>query len=178
MATMKIGVLGTGDVGRALGKAFITLGHEVRMGARSAANEKALAWAQEMGPKASAGTFADAADFGEIIVLATLGVANESALNGAGPERFRGKLVIDTTNPLDFSGGMPPTLAVSGNASCLKCHTATSKGIAPLAPLLHGIHLAKADQSEFVKKFGGECTHCHKLDRANGTWSLPSGAEK
>ena len=70
---MKISILGTGDVGRALGNAFVTLGHEVRMGSRSATNEKALAWAAEMGPKASAGTFADAAGFGEIIVLATLG---------------------------------------------------------------------------------------------------------
>ncbi|HEU4520762.1 MAG TPA: NADPH-dependent F420 reductase [Thermoanaerobaculia bacterium] len=114
---MKIGVLGTGDVGRALGKAFVALGHEVKMGSRSASNEKALAWAKEMGPKASAGTFADAAAFGDVIVLATLGIANESVLKSAGPERLRGKLVIDTTNPLDFSGGMPPKLAVSGNDS-------------------------------------------------------------
>src|SRR5688500_8780308 len=117
MDMMKIGVLGTGDVGRALGKAFVTLGHDVRMGSRSATNEKALAWAKEMGPKASADTFAEAAAFGEVVVLATLGVANERVLQSAGPERFRGKLVIDTTNPLDFSGGMPPTLAVSGNDS-------------------------------------------------------------
>ena len=71
----------------------------------------------EMGPKASAGTFADAAAFGEVIVLATLGAANESALRAAGPENCRGKVVIDATNPLDFSGGMPPELAVAGNDS-------------------------------------------------------------
>lgn len=104
---MKIGILGTGDVGKALGKGFITLGHEVKMGSRDAANEKALAWAREMGPKASAGTFAEAAEFGEIVVLATLGAANESVLSYAGPEPLRGKVVIDTTNPLDFSGGRP-----------------------------------------------------------------------
>jgi hypothetical protein len=52
---MKFGVLGTGVVGKALGKGFVTLGHEVKMGSRSATNEKALAWANEMGPKASAG---------------------------------------------------------------------------------------------------------------------------
>jgi hypothetical protein len=46
----------------------------------------------------------------------------------------------------------------------MKCHTATSKTIPPLAPLMHGIHLAKADASEFVRQFGGECTHCHKLN--------------
>jgi predicted dinucleotide-binding enzyme len=114
---MKVGVLGTGDVGKALGKAFISLGHEVKIGSRSATNEKALAWAKEMGPKASVGTFADAASFGDIVVLATLGMANESALTAAGPERLKGKVVIDTTNPLDFSGGMPPKLGVVGNDS-------------------------------------------------------------
>lgn len=114
---MRTGILGTGDVGRALGKAFVATGHEVKMGSRSATNDKALVWAKEMGPNASSGTFADAAAFGELIVLATLGVANESALRSAGLEKFRGKLVIDTTNPLDFSAGMPPTLAVSGNDS-------------------------------------------------------------
>lgn len=114
---MKIGVLGTGDVGKALGKGFLTLGHEVRMGAREAGNAKAVAWVKEMGAHASEGTFADAARFGEIVVLATLGVANDSALAAAGPENMAGKVVLDTTNPLDFSGGMPPKLAVSGNDS-------------------------------------------------------------
>jgi 8-hydroxy-5-deazaflavin:NADPH oxidoreductase len=104
---MKIGVLGTGDVGKALGKAFLALGHEVKMGAREATNEKATAWAKEMGGKASNGTFGDAVDFADIVVLATLGVANESVLRMAGVERFAGKLVIDTTNPLDFSKGYP-----------------------------------------------------------------------
>jgi len=111
---MKIGVLGTGDVGGALGRGFVALGHEVKMGSRTANNDKALAWAKETGPKASAGTFADAAAFGELVVLATLGVANESILQTAGPEKFRGKVVIDATNPLDFSRGVPPRLAISG----------------------------------------------------------------
>lgn len=114
---MKIAVLGTGDVGRALGKAFVTLGHEVKMGSRTATNDKAVDWAKEMGPKASTGTFAEAASFGEIVLLATLGMANEGVLGAAGPENFRGKIVIDTTNPLDFSGGMPPKLAFAGNDS-------------------------------------------------------------
>jgi predicted dinucleotide-binding enzyme len=104
---MRVGVLGTGEVGRALGTAFASLGHEVRMGARSQASEKALAWAREAGPKASAGTFADAAAFGEIVVLAVLGDAAEQVLQLAGRETLRGKLVIDTTNPLDFGGGFP-----------------------------------------------------------------------
>jgi predicted dinucleotide-binding enzyme len=115
--TMRVGILGTGDVGKALGRAFTTLGHDVMMGAREAKNEKAVAWSEEVGAKGSTGTFADAASFGEIVVLATLGVANESALKMAGPEALRGKVVIDATNPLDFSGGPPPKLAVSGNDS-------------------------------------------------------------
>ena len=114
---MRTAILGTGVVGNALGKAFITLGHEVKMGSRDASNEKALAWAKEMGPKASAGTFADAAAFGELIVLSTLGVANESALTAAGAANLRGKILIDTTNPLDHSGGGPPKLAITGNDS-------------------------------------------------------------
>jgi len=109
---MKIGVLGTGDVGRTLGSAFASLGHEVRMGARSAANETAAAWARDAGAGASAGDFAEAAGFGEVIVLATLGAAAEAVIEAAGPERLRGKVVLDATNPLDSSGGMPPTLFV------------------------------------------------------------------
>ncbi len=113
---MRIGVLGTGDVGRALGKAFVALGHTVKMGSRSGNNEKAAAWVKEMGAAASSGTFADAASYGQIVVLATLGVANESALRGAGLEKLSGKVVIDTTNPLDFSGGALK-LAVNGTDS-------------------------------------------------------------
>jgi len=114
---MKVGVLGSGDVGKALGKAFVALGHDVKMGSRSATNEKALAWARALGPKASVGTFADAAGFGELVLLATLGEANEEVLKAAGPERLAGKILIDTTNPLDHSGGGPPKLSVSGNDS-------------------------------------------------------------
>src|SRR6185503_17682924 len=114
---MRIAILGIGVVGKALGQAFITLGHEVKMGSRDAKNEKALAWAKEMGPKASAGTFADAAAFAEMIVLATLGVANEAALTAAGAANLRGKILIDTTNPLDTSTGGPPKLAIAGNDS-------------------------------------------------------------
>jgi 8-hydroxy-5-deazaflavin:NADPH oxidoreductase len=104
---MRVGVLGTGDVGRALATAFVTLGHEVSMGARDRNNENAASWAKGAGGKASHGTFADAAGFGELVVLATLGSANQSALRAAGPERLAGKVVIDTTNPLDFSSGRP-----------------------------------------------------------------------
>src|SRR5947208_11179654 len=58
---MRIGILGTGDVGRALGKGFVKYGHQVKMGSRDANNEKAKAWAAETGPAASSGDFADTA---------------------------------------------------------------------------------------------------------------------
>src|SRR5688572_30416447 len=102
---MKVGILGTGDVGKALGNAFIKLGHDVKMGSREAGNPKSAEWVKATGKKASAGTFAEAAKFGEIVVLATLGDATENAVKLAGPENLGGKLVIDTTNPLDHSKG-------------------------------------------------------------------------
>jgi predicted dinucleotide-binding enzyme len=114
---MNVGILGTGDVGRALGSGFLAVGHAVKMGARDARNDKALAWARAAGPRASVGSFDEAATFGDVLVLATLGVANESAIRMAGLQNFRGKVLIDSTNPLDFGGGMPPTLAVSGDDS-------------------------------------------------------------
>jgi predicted dinucleotide-binding enzyme len=131
---VKIGILGTGDVGQSLGKGFIATGHEVKMGSRDAKNPKAIAWSQAAGPKASVGTFAEAADYGEWVVLATLGAANESALKMAGPEKLRGKLVIDTTNPLDFSRGFPPTLSMG---------TTDSAG-EQVQRLLPGAHVVKA----------------------------------
>ena len=108
---MNVGVLGSGDVGRALGRGFLALGHRVMLGSREPENPKAAAWAKGAGAGASHGTFAAAAQFGEVGVLATLGVATEDAIRIAGPEHFRGKLVMDVTNPLDFSKGAPPRLA-------------------------------------------------------------------
>jgi predicted dinucleotide-binding enzyme len=113
---MKVGILGTGDVGRSLGHGFAVLGHDVKMGARTAGHEKAMAWASENGPKASQGTFAEAAKFGEVLVMATLGSAVVEVVRQAGADNFAGKVVIDATNPLDFSSGSPD-LNPKGNDS-------------------------------------------------------------
>ena len=67
--------------------------------------------------EASHGTFADAAAFGEILINCTPGTVSLAALQAAGAESLRGKLLIDVSNPLDFSGGMPPTLGVSNTDS-------------------------------------------------------------
>lgn len=109
---MKIGILGTGDVGQALGTGFATLGHDVKIGSRDPNQEKITAWVNKAGAKASAGTFAEAAAFGELAVLCTIWTGAENAIRLAGPDHLAGKVVIDTTNPLDFSSGIPPKLAV------------------------------------------------------------------
>src|SRR5581483_6599387 len=113
----RIGILGTGIVGATLGKKLLELGYEVKMGSRTAGNEKALEWVKAHGKEASEGTFADAAQFGEIIFVCTRGEVTLNALNLAGLGNLRGKIVIDVTNPLDFSKGMPPGLLISNGNS-------------------------------------------------------------
>lgn len=105
MNKMKVGVLGSGDVGKVLAGGFITLGDDVKIGSREP--EKLAAWVSAAGPGASAGSFEEAARFGDVIVLATLGVGTENAIRLAGAKNFAGKVVIDATNPLDFSKGLP-----------------------------------------------------------------------
>lgn len=114
---MKVGILGTGDVGKAIAKGLLALGHEVMIGARSATSEKAAAVAQELGAGASTGSFADAARFGEAVVLATLGSVNDQVIAATGAANLAGKVLLDTTNPLDFSKGFPPSLLVPAEGS-------------------------------------------------------------
>ncbi len=104
-------------VGQAIGGKLVELGHEVKMGSRSAGNEKAVGWASEAGEGASEGSFEDAAGFGEIVVNATAGSVSLVALEAAGGENLAGKVLIDVSNPLDFSQGMPPTLTVCNDDS-------------------------------------------------------------
>ncbi|MEO8033466.1 MAG: NADPH-dependent F420 reductase [Acidobacteriota bacterium] len=105
MKKVKVGVLGSGDVGKVLAGGFVRLGHEVMVGSRD--RGKLSEWVAKTGDGASAGTFAEAAAFGDILILATLGVATAGAIEMAGPANFRGKVVIDATNPLEFSTGKP-----------------------------------------------------------------------
>ena len=114
---MKIAILGTGMVGNTIGSKLASLGHDVRMGARSATSEKAAAWAAAAGPRASHGTFADAAAFGEVVFNCTAGTGSLEALGQAGAANLAGKILIDVSNPLDFSRGMPPSLTISNTDS-------------------------------------------------------------
>jgi 8-hydroxy-5-deazaflavin:NADPH oxidoreductase len=115
MTNMKVGILGSGDVGKSFARGFAGLGHEVMIGSRSP--EKLADFASET-KGVTSGTFEETAAFGDLLALATLGVATEEAIKLAGPSNFDGKVVIDATNPLDFSAGMPPKLFV-GNTDSL-----------------------------------------------------------
>jgi predicted dinucleotide-binding enzyme len=113
---MKIGILGSGMVGQQLGLGFLRLGYEVKIGTRS--SSKLSDWLKEAGSKASAGSFEEAAKFGEMIVLCTFWAGTENAINMAGKNNFSGKILIDVTNPLDFSQGTPPKFAATlGNSA-------------------------------------------------------------
>jgi predicted dinucleotide-binding enzyme len=110
---MKVGIIGTGVVGSAIGTRMVQVGHEVMMGSRTANNEKAATWAKNNGSKAHQGTFADAAAFGEIVFNCTKGEISLEALKLAGEKNLKGKVLVDIANPLDFSKGMPPILTPS-----------------------------------------------------------------
>ena len=103
---MKVGILGSGVVGQSLAKGFLHLGHEVKIGTRETA--KLNEWLNGDGKGATTGSFSDAAKFGDLIVLATNWGGSENALKLAGPENMEYKILIDVTNPLDFSKGPPP----------------------------------------------------------------------
>jgi 8-hydroxy-5-deazaflavin:NADPH oxidoreductase len=106
----KIGILGTGVVGNTIGSKMIALGHPVKMGSRTANNEKAVEWVSKNGANASAGTFEDAARFADIIFNCTKGEVTMEVFKQAGTDHFNGKTIIDISNPLDFSQGFPPFL--------------------------------------------------------------------
>jgi 8-hydroxy-5-deazaflavin:NADPH oxidoreductase len=112
---MRIGILGSGDVGRRLGDGLIELGHSIKIGSRDPNKKDIVQWINNHGGeegKRPSGTFTEAASFAELIVLATLWDGTPNAIKMADPKEFDGKVVVDVTNPLDFSKGMPPSLAV------------------------------------------------------------------
>jgi 8-hydroxy-5-deazaflavin:NADPH oxidoreductase len=96
---MKVGILGSGDVGRVLAAAFLQEGYEVMLGSRNPQKEEVVKWKEEH-PGGQTGTFAEAAAFGDILVLATKGTIVKEAIDLAGKENFTGKVVIDATNPI------------------------------------------------------------------------------
>jgi len=125
---MRLGILGTGVVGKTIAARLADLGHGVIVGTREPAqtmsrtepdtygNPPFSAW-QEQHPEIRLGTFAEAAAHSEMVVNATAGAVSLEVLELAGEDNLNGKILMDIANPLDFSKGMPPTLSVSNTDS-------------------------------------------------------------
>lgn len=109
---MKVGVLGSGDVGKRLAAGFAARGHEVVLGTRTPGHPDLTKWAAGLKGRVSTGTFADAARQGQLLVLAVRGDVALTVIDAAGKPNFAGKVLIEVTNPLDMSRGMPPSLFV------------------------------------------------------------------
>ncbi|QOS10437.1 F420-dependent NADP oxidoreductase family protein [Haloferax gibbonsii] len=139
METRRIGIIGSGDVAKALGRGFARHGWDVKVGTRSP--DKLRAWTDETAGTDDAvdvGSFAEAATHGDVVVLAVRGDVAKEALDLAGVTNFAGKLVLDATNPLDFTGGEPRLLfggtdslgervqAMLPDASVVKCFNTVS----------------------------------------------------
>jgi len=107
---MKIGILGSGTVGAALATALIQKDHLVMMGSRSTKNGKAQEWIKKAGRGALAGTYSEAAAFSDLLFICLNGEFAADVIKELNPELVAGKIVIDITNPLDFSQGNPPRL--------------------------------------------------------------------
>lgn len=111
---MKMGVLGSGMAAQAISARLAELGYEVMIGTRDA--EKLKGW-QSSNQRVMIGSFAETAAHGEMVFNATNGAASLQALTMAGAENLSGKILVDVSNPLDFSNGFPPSLTVFGTDS-------------------------------------------------------------
>ncbi|PTA43669.1 NADPH-dependent F420 reductase [Micromonospora sp. RP3T] len=116
---MRIAVLGTGMVGRAIAARAAELGHEVTVGTRDVVTTRDGSWGEWAGghPGIVLAGYADAAAGADLVVNATNGDGSLPALDAAGAENLAGKILLDIANPLDFSQGFPPTLSVLNDDS-------------------------------------------------------------
>ena len=131
----KIAILGSGQVGEVLAKGFLDAGHPVMRGSRDPS--KLQTWKNSVSGDASTGTFAEAAQWGDVIVLAVKGTGAEAAVEQAGPANLAGKTVIDATNPISDE---PPQNGV------LRYFTSANES------LMERLQL-KAPEAKFVKAF-------------------------
>lgn len=174
MSSKRVGIIGSGQVGQTLAGAFSTVGYEAKIGSRSP--EKLKEFVSKSGGRISSANLEETASFGDTLVLATNGDASENAVDLAGPKNFSKKVVIDATNPLDFSKGMPPGILHRysekslgervqeklGDASVVKCFNTVPNSLM-FRPKLEGSMLicgndkeAKARVTGILKEFGWE----------------------
>lgn len=183
---MKIGIIGSGGVARTLGGGYLGTGHEVMLGTRDTAILDE--WLENAGGSASVGSFSDAAAFGDVIFLSVSGSAVHSALALAGADNFLGKTVIDVSNPMDFSRGVPPRFtATVGNslgeqvqralpaANVVKAFNTMAAAVMTDAAFNAGsaTHFiagdddgAKAEAASLIKEFGWEVVDLGGIDQA------------
>lgn len=125
---MKIAVLGTGVVGQTIAEKLADLRHDVTIGTRNVKDAMARSGPDSFGrppfsewhakhPKVKVGTYAEAAAFGEFLVNATNGGGSLATLEQTGKKNLANKVLLDISNPLDFSKGMPPSLFVCNTDS-------------------------------------------------------------
>jgi 8-hydroxy-5-deazaflavin:NADPH oxidoreductase len=146
----KIAVIGSGVVGETLANGFLKYGHTVMRGTREP--DKLAKWRSQAGANASVGSFADAARFGELVVLAVKGSAAESALELCGPANLAGKPVLDTTNPI---ADAPPTNGVLAFSS--QINASLMERLQKRAPEAHFVKVFSSVGSAFMVNpdFGG-----------------------
>ena len=199
---MRVAILGSGVVGQVLGAGFLKHGHQVMMGTRNPQQDEVTKWVAQT-PGASAGTFAEAAGFGELIVLAVLGRVVEQVVQLAGPANLHGKTLIDATNPiadtppidgvLPFTTGpnesaaeklqslVPETHVVKafnsvGSSQMINPHY--EQGI-PTMFLCGNDEAAKRAVSEIIRQFGWEPFDCGGIVAARALeplcmlWCIP-----
>ena len=135
---MKIGVLGSGPAGQTLAAGFLDKGHPVMIGSRDVA--KLDGWLRHAGSEGQIGTFAETAEFGDVIVLSVLGSAAEEVLKLAGIENLTGKIVIDASDPLDFSSGRPGLFVGTTDSLGERIQRLT-----PGAYVVKGLNIVQAD---------------------------------
>lgn len=109
---MKVGVLGSGDVGRSLANGFLATGRAVCLGTGHSNEEKVQSWRTAAGPKASVGSFAEAARFGDVVALAVRGTAAVDVVAQVGADALAGKTLLDVTNPLEVRPNRLPGMFV------------------------------------------------------------------
>jgi 8-hydroxy-5-deazaflavin:NADPH oxidoreductase len=197
---MKVGVLGSGTVGQTLGAGFLKHGHQVMLGTRDP--KKVQQWLHDTAG-ATSGTFAEAAGFGELIVLATLGRVVEDVVDLAGPKNFTGKPVIDATNPLSdappvdgvlqFTTGPNQSLAEKIQAKIPSAHVVKAFNSVGAARMINPHYKqgtptmflcgndagAKGKVSDVIRQFGWEPFDCGSIIAARAIeplcmlWCIP-----
>jgi len=146
---LKIGILGSGSAGRTLATGFLDHAHRVMIGSRTP--DKLRDWLRHAGRAAQVGTFAEAAQFGELIVLSVNGRAAEDVIRLANLENFAGKIVLDASDPLDFSSGRPGLFV--GTTDSLGERV---QRLIPSAYVVKGLNIVQADVMINPTLTGGE----------------------